>query len=231
MTVRIIVAFLGLIASVACLTGAAFAHPCDNYEAVPLPYNYSDPDSVYPAEWNYGEITFIQYTPRNQMTNEEAYMIGGCLDPSNPDNRLALGTWWCLVMKYADAYYDKFGSIPPELTPEICASAMGVDITELPAGEMEQIISPVNGRYPRLNSNSFSAGDMYIHVLSNDEMNYFASIDDRYRQIWFEGQEYSPVEHQTRQVWFEPPVCYVRVYGHSGVIHNAITFDYVRATE
>jgi hypothetical protein len=214
-----------------CLTTPAIAHPCDSYDPVPLPENYGDLDSAYPSEWNYGAVTFTQYPPREEMTNEEIYMINGCLDPSDPDNKLALGTWWLLIMSYVKAYYERFGSLPAELTPEICAAAMDVDVSELPAGDMAAIVSPVSGSYPRLNAGSFSAGDMFIHVLTDQEMQYYASIDDRYNKIWYMGEEYSPAENKTRQVWFQPPVFYVRVYGYSGVIHNAITFDYVRTTD
>ena len=219
-----VLALLALL--IVCWATAASAHPYEDYPVI-RPFDcYGRPGLAGSPEWNYGDITFAEaYPDPATLTDAEAYMLNGCAEYEGSD-QLALASWHSLVMLYVKFHYSRFGEIPAVLTPQVCADAVGKEIADLPAGHVAQLVCPLTGDYPRLDAAGFSPGNLYVKVLSEDEMRHFAGIKKRYDDIWFKGIEEAP--SGTYEVKLTSPVYYVRMYGRTGVIHNAIRFGWRR---
>jgi hypothetical protein len=203
------------------------SHPCEDYYANALPDCYGRPEISYPVEWSYRDITFVEaYPDPATLSDAEKYMLRGCSDAAGEPNGWP---WLTLVMYYARLYYSRFGALPEQLTPDVCAAAYGKSVDQLPPGDLEWLVSPLTGDYPYLSAESFSPGNVYLRILTDDEMMHFASLAEWYRTAWYEGYIISGGEKH--EVTYIPPVFYIRVYGTMGVIHNALTYGFAMARE
>jgi len=209
---------MSLLAAVSvALMQYAQAHPCELYDPFPFrcPYGRVGYNSL--AGYSFGDVTFVdQYPDPATLTDIEAYMVNGCMQD---ETQAALDSWWRIVMRYVEPYYEQYGVIPTQLTPEVMGDTNPDDF--------EKVVSPITGDYPRLDCTAFSPGNMYVKVLTEAEMQQIAAVSKTAYAFWYEGQAQYPPDFKTHSVRLNGPVYYVRIYGYNDVIFNTLTYSFV----
>ena len=215
--------FIPLIVASVALIQYAQAHPCEQYDPFPFRCPYGQTGDSILANYNFGDITFVdQYPDPATLTDIEAYMVNGCMQD---ETHGALESWWRIVMRYVRPYYNQYGVIPAQLTPdEIGDAYYGFGLAEVPPSHLEQIVSPITGDYPRLDCATFSPGNMYIKVLNESEMQQVAAVSEFYQSFWYDGLAKLPPDHEMHNVKLTSPVFYIRIYGYNDVIWNWLHF-------
>jgi len=193
------------------LFGVAAAHPYDNREPAEQPNWYQD-GAGWNSNYNLGRIVFVDELPDwEELTSTEKKIVTGTKESilRGP----AYGPWWREVLKYCEHTINSGEGIPQRLDPDLMPFAALIDGHQ---SYSELLRSPVTGEFPLLDSEEFSAGDMYIVELDNEELEYFAD-NFGYRNDWFD-------ESGNRSDNLLGPVLFYRVYGESRVIHQGLFF-------
>ena len=92
--------------------------------------------------------------------------------------------------------------------------------------EFSLLKNPITDEIAKLKSDAFSPGDMYIKALDQEEMEHYASIDEMFNEIWCNSRV-KKSDGTWRPIRMVGPAVYVRVYGASGVINNAVEFTFM----
>jgi hypothetical protein len=212
------------------LTAAAATHP---YQGQTLNQVAGYPDQATPA-WNYGELTFLgpDKLPKvTELTNAERYIVAGT-STSPFSARAGLPSWQMSIWNAVARIYSETGKVPAQLTPAVLKASKFYKNTS--DAELEVFRSPITGDWPYLNSKQFSAGNVYIHPLTRDEMQHFAARSPIYHKLWFEGlgpnrSKLNSKGGTIEEIYSAPyqldgPVWYVRIYGQNKVLINTLTY-------
>jgi len=142
-------------------------------------------------------------------------------------NGVALQPWKMLVYNEALRYYLKFGYVPEQLTPEVVAAGRDVTVGELDYELLDELRSPLTNDYPILNSSSFSAGNVYLRLLTDEEKTHIATYSPSHYRQWFRNER--PGEamellagHSKGESTEILAVFYMRLYGWNEVIDTSI---------
>jgi hypothetical protein len=202
-------------------TALADAHPADEFQPLDFPaYDRLMGDS----NWNSGELKFYSPDERpsfSQLNNIEKYMVAGGIDP---ETGIAHTAWRKQMLTTAREYYLKFGEIPSELSVENLQALSGnPDIEQFYLSMCE---NPIQNRATKLQEQEFSPGDMYIKVLSKEEMIYLSYISPYFKKIFGLNIDANPEMggEETVMPDINGPVLYYRVYGEQEVLMSGIFY-------
>lgn len=213
------------IAGLLLLTNSAngAGHPSSGYPARDLGGAYGG----LPAALSTGEFLFLDEADRQSraaLSQPELYMLVGT---SRSSGRGGLSPWYMSVYFAASAYFQAYGVIPETLGP----AELQRLYPSAPADRLDVYRNPLTGDWPRLNSATHSPGDMYLKVLSQNEVEWFADRHSGLRAIWFETSTphpddiragMTPETARKLRVNLAGPPIYMRLYGSSGVIKTDI---------
>lgn len=135
--------------------------------------------------------------------------------------------WYMVICETVSAYRQRTGTMPVEYSAEII-KALLPEGQEVGEDELAVFRSPITGEFPKLNATGFSAGDLYIRPLTEDEKEHIASLDEHYRTMWYDGLELGPITEAYHNIMLITDVYYVRVYGYNDVIHTGLYFLWTR---
>lgn len=203
------------------MVGTAFAHPSDGYPARPLQSGYGEPDYGFPSSFSFNDITFVQYPQANTLSEQEKYMLSGT---SSGPWGYALPAWYISVFQAVQTYYKKHQVIPASFSPEMFLEFVA-DPSSIQQDYLDLFKSPLTGDWPLLNAQSYSPGNMYIRVLTEDEMQYYADLNPVFQELWFDGV-FRKGDGTFENVKMISNVFYVRVYGLNGVIYNGLLYGW-----
>lgn len=176
------------------------------------------------SDLNYNDLTFTDDLPlASSLTAEEKYIISGSESSNLPDG-IALRPWTSSVFALLKVYYNQYGSIPNSLTPEIIKSISGFD--DIPEAYLSEYLNPLTDQWPMLNAVNPSPGDLYVRILNNQEIAYFANNVTSYYDLFVEQHYYDAAQSCSRPAELTSPVFYMRVYGWHGVLANALVFSW-----
>lgn len=200
-----------ILGAVLMLVGTAYAkHPAEGHPVVDFSWteNCSFPD----AELSINDLTFMpeeQCPDFEALTQLEQYMLFGVQSSDlNPDNELP--PYKTTIIGWVAKYYNTYGVVPEQLTPEVIRSIPGKEGMKDEWLEVER--NPLTGDWPLLKAAGHSPGNFYIRVLTEEEIDYF--VEHGY------GYLRNPPNGENRST----PVFYVRMYGYNGVLSNALAF-------
>jgi hypothetical protein len=204
---------------------SAGAHPADGGKAIEVHQDYGTEFYGMGAEFNINDLYFVKPLPDPATLSEiEKYMLRG-LSEDNPGG--AMRAWYMVICETVSAYRQRTGTMPTEYSAEII-QALLPEGQEVGEEELAVFRSPITGEFPKLNATEFSAGDLYIRPLTEDEKQYIANVDNTYQQMWYEGLQYEPIAEAYNNIMMITDVYYVRVYGYNDVIHTGLYFLYTR---
>lgn len=199
---------------------AALAHPADGYPVRPLQKGYGETGYGFPSSWSYNDITFVPYPEASSLSNKEIYMIRGS---TSGLWGYALPSWYFSVFQVVEAYANKHGSIPSVFSPEMFLET--TDPNSIDPDYLELFKSPITGNWPILNAMDFQPGNMYIRILSEDDMHHFAELSPSFQEVWFENRMHSS-NGSYESINMLTKVYYIRVYGDKGVIYNGFMYGW-----
>ena len=212
-----------LVGSVCCsLATMAFAHPTDGLTPNDLPLPYGRDGGGMPESWSINDVVFIDTYPAPEaLTDQEKYMIAGAKD--HLLNKEYFPREY-RVKQLAEMYYIRYGTLPSEINEQVIADAYGVSTpSEVPVGVLSELVSPLTGRYPRLDALTSSPGDLLIHVLTEQEKQHIAAQSEYNYDLWYNTQQYNSL---TRTWETKNPqaviTMYIRTYGWNGIIHTSL---------
>lgn len=212
-----------LVVTMTCLASTvyAIAHPADDYQPRELQPGFGTEELGLGPECNINELYFVRPLPEPEsLTRRERYILAGA------DNTPwgTMRPWYSEIQSAVSAYYENTGTMPREISASLLEANAGA--CEVPADWLEIFKSPINGRFPVLDAREFSAGDLYIRALTDEEMRYIADKVPQFDEIWFAGLMYEPQINQFKHVKLLNKPLYVRVYGEQQVIHTGIFFNW-----
>lgn len=215
--VLITVIILQLVAT----TAQAADHPAWGYPPNELPKGYGTAGWGLPDEMSYGDITFsAPYPDPSTLSDSEKYIISGT---QSSEKGGGLAPWRRAIFNAVNGIYVNTGNVPPELTPGLLSAVM--DVNEATAsGSIDQFRSPITGEFPRLDASYFSPGQVYIHLLTEGEKQYFAGTYQVYQDNWFDGISRNPATGEMMPIEITGGVFYIRIYGESDVIYEGIEY-------
>jgi len=207
------------------LPASAVAHPADGGKAVELNPDYGTEYYGMGAEFDINDLYFVKPLPDPATLSEiEKYMLRG-LAEDNPGG--AMRSWYTVICETVSAFHLRTGTMPVEYSAEIVMALLPED-RELPDENLDVFRSPITNEFPKLNATEFSAGDLYVRTITEEEKTYIARIDDKYKQMWFDGVQYDPITEAYNNIVLITDVYYVRVYGYNDVIHTGLYFLWTR---
>jgi hypothetical protein len=216
-----------VIGAIVAMATMAAAHPTDGLMPNDLPVPYGRVGGGLPASWSINDLVFLDTYPNpDTLTDQEKYLIAGATD--HLLNKVYF-PWESEVQKLAERYYFRYGVLPSELSPQVIADAYGVaSPNEVPAGVLDVLVSPLTGRYPRLDAVNPSPGDVFIHILTEQEKQHIAAQSEDIYDLWYNPQHYSSLS----QKWISKDpqaviAMYIRTYGWNGIINTSLCSSYV----
>jgi hypothetical protein len=173
--------------------GFASAHPADSY----------DPNNLHPsygADWGYGlfsewginDITFTQpYPDPSSLTPAERYIVAGATSTAT-DRPLSkrLHPWWRDVCAVAMNYYQE-GRLPAQLNEQM-VRATAADPDGVSQAWVDLHRSPLTGEFPRLDAREFSPGDVYMRILTEDEVQHFLGLLPPFERLYNQHEMLGP---------------------------------------
>lgn len=203
----------------------AEAHPSDGQEPAPLPVGYGREGYGSPADWSFGDIVFYQPLPRaDSLSNAERYMLAGTVGSRS---RPGMGAWRHQVFQVLAEHYQTHGRLPVELSEAVLSSLPSFKGAS--SGLFEQFKSPITGRFPRLDSGTFSAGDLFVKVLSVDEVSTLSQRDPYLKAINYDKVALGGIDRSERtSARLVTPIIYMRLYGQASVIHSDVHYSWTR---
>lgn len=225
-----VVASVALCLVVTCVFGVspASAHPSDSYHPNEL-------DSGYGADWGYGlfaewginDISFTQpYPDPSSLTPAERYIVAGATSTAT-DRPLSkrLHPWWRDICAVAMNYYYQQGRLPTQLDEEM-VRATAADSEGVSQAWVDLHRSPITGEFPKLNARMFSPGDVYVRILTEDEIQHFLALLPPLERLYNQHEMLGP-QGDWIKAHIVGDIYYVRVYGLHGVIWSNIQYDTV----
>lgn len=194
----------------------SLAHPADGYATNPLPEGYGTIEYHTGPVNGIGVMTFTcPYPSPESLTEAEKYVIAGTV--SGPEGQ-ALQPWVYQIGQVISFYYQKEGYIPGRFSTDMLFALEYGDST-IDDARLDIFRSPITEEFPRLDAGNFSPGDLFVHILSEDEKWEYSEDSPQLRDAWFNKVS----EHEGQSYEVNPsPVTYVRVYGENDIIIEAI---------
>ncbi len=201
----------------------ALAHPADGLTPAEPEEGYGTELYGTHADQSIGDVIF--YTPYpSELSDAEKYIVAGTVDSPQGDG--GMGPWWFNVVSIAIAYYNKNGELPQEINEDVLKS-VAWQPAAMNMGAMQWYKSPVSEQFPKLDATEFSAGDMYIKVLSEAELDTLSQTDLYLDAIHNRGKSYGSVDSSDEEVaLLTSPILYVRVYGEQEVIMSRLFWTF-----
>lgn len=204
--------------------GKALLHPVHGHNADPAINGMYTPSQGFPSTWSIGDITFPEdYPALSSLTEEEKYIVAGS-ESSAWRSDAGLADWAGQVYSIVSRYYDQYGIVPDELTPNVIRSISGMD--RFNEEGLCEFLNPLTDEWPKLSAATPSPGDVYIRPLTREEMDFYSSQVPMYRDIWFKGRQYDPECGDYIDASLVGKVFYMRVYGWNGVIFANFMFSW-----
>jgi hypothetical protein len=205
-------------------SATAFAHPSDGYTPGDPPRGYGSATYGLSPELNYGDLTFTRpYPAPDSLTNREKYYVFGTT--SGPKG-YPLDAYYRDVMSRVYSLYNYTGSVPPVLTQAAIAASYGRPLEQMDNMYLEMLRSPFTGDYPVLNAASFSPGQFYVRVLTDDEIKHFCQYITPLKTLYYNNEIQDPIKGDWQPAKLLGPIMYVRVYGESQVIKATLYYAY-----
>ena len=203
---------------------AMAGHASDGHQPKEV-FNY---DQGAPEEWSIGDVQFYDpqsKPPLESLTDTERYMLAGTVDSSLPSGS-ALGPWFQQVYMAALKLYQRHGSIPEVLDPDQLRELP--EFAQIPQGLLDVYRNPLTGEWPRLRSMDPSPGDLFIHVLSDSEMQFIAQRSPYRQKLWFGGKALNGDVNweQNKSIKLIERPFYIRLYGWNGVLWAGLATGY-----
>lgn len=215
---------VGLAMIVLSTYSIAGSYPGDGYTPRELPEGYGTEGYGLGPDMNYLGLEFFSPHPApDSLTDQEKYVIAGA---SSSDLGYALSPWYRDVIGLVNDIYFNTGEIPTELTPELIESV--VILGDSPEMEIDRFRSPLTGDFPRLDAEHFSPGDMYMRLLTPEEIEYAASIWFGAYDVLVRGVWHNPRTGGEEPVYILGGVWYVRVYGYNDVLYSSVDYTTTR---
>lgn len=215
-------ATLGLLLTIVIVfpLSGAWAHPADGYEPKELQPGYGTEDVGLGPECNINDLYFVRpYPDPSTLTDQEKYMLAGA--QGGPPGTLR--PWYEEIFQAVSGYYGRTGVLPAQFSAAIMRE-LAIDPNDIPAERLELFKSPLTGEFPRLDAVDFSAGDIYMRPVTEEEKRHLAEHVPHWHDIWFAGECLDVATGETKSVMLLSDVFYVRVYGLNDVIHTGIHF-------
>lgn len=203
----------------------ALAHPYEDFDIKPKPSYYGHNASIVRGLDN-GSMIFYDETPAEELSPAERYMLWGC-QPARRGSEtatLAFSPWFLHIYKIVKNYYEKTGLMPESISPQVIADSMGIPVESLSQAQLDVARSPITGDYPTINSEDFSAGNLYIRLLTQEEKVFLASNLEYYRLTWFNLLQYEPSIDDYVPIRHLSPIFYLRIYGEDHPLDSRIQY-------
>lgn len=208
--------------------GAASAHPADSYQPNELEPGYgADWGYGLFSEWSINDISFTQpYPDPFSLTPAERYIVAGATSAaSNRPLSKRLHPWWRDICAVAMNYYYDEGRLPAQLDEQM-VRATAVDPAGVSQAWVDLHRSPLTDEFPRLDARVFSPGDVYMRILTADEIQHFVELLPPFARLYNQHEMRGP-QGDWIKAHIAGEVYYVRVYGLHGVIWSNIQYDTV----
>lgn len=210
--------------AIGSLANQAQAHPYDKWAPEELPGGYGTDYFPFPAEFSYGDLTFSSpYPDPESLTDSEKYIVAGALN-----GNIHVAPWHEFIFSVVNAIYRKQGYVPDVLTEAELSSVFG-PCAEEDRSAFEYYTSPITNELPRLDALSFSPGQVYIHLMTEDEIAHFAALVPTYQQNLVDHFWLNPETNEEEPIMIMGGVFYIRIYGESSVIYEGIKYSYLPA--
>lgn len=205
-------------------TATAIAHPSDGYTPGDPPRAYGMATYGLSPELNLEDLTFTRpYPSPDSLTTREKYYVFGTT--SGPKG-YPLDPYYLDVMSVVYSLYNVTGSIPTTLTNDLIAQSYGQPVEQIDSMHFETLRSPFTGDYPMLNAASFTPGQFYIRVLTEDEIKHFSQYIPSLKSLYFDHAIQDPTNGNWQSAKLLGPIMYVRVYGEHQVIKSQLYYVY-----
>lgn len=199
---------------------AATAHPSTAYVAQPVAPRHLTAGDRPQEAWQNG----LSFRPcekhAGELSSAERYILRG-LQPTHGGSGQP-EAWKTKILMFAHAYCSRYGSVPPELSPETLEQiGMGG------SGFEERVAwhkSPISGDFPRFDSQDFTPGGVYLRVLSADEVHFQAQWDSNLAGLVTVGKSIGSEAGSKQDALLLNPVLYYRFYGESGLLSEGISY-------
>jgi hypothetical protein len=198
-------------------------HPSQGYQPREVHPQYGESNFGFDSDMNFGSITFAELPSKDALTDKEKYILAGTTDSKfgHP-----LEAWYSKVVRVAAAYWYKRHTLPAVLDEAAIMEAYGDNSLGVNQDLYAEMRNPVTGEFPTINAETFSAGNLYIHILTPAEVSHFAELVPLYHMHWSEGVDSNPITGEEKEIELASPIMYVRVYGETGVIQNHIMYSW-----
>lgn len=220
---RLLVIIIGAISyGLLVLNGVAYAgHPAAGHPPRSLEHVYSV-DGGMPVEWSFGNVRVTgSRVPVADLTDEERYMIAGVKTCRYSDTA-GLEPWKITLFSITNKFFKTNGYIPEQLTPDLIRTIPGYE--EITEDRLDLYRSPITGDWPRLDCAEFSPGNAYITVLTPAEIDHFAAVIPEYGDMWGDNYWREPGSGDYKCIDIVSPIYFIRVYGRTDVLYEAIDF-------
>jgi hypothetical protein len=215
----------GAVFALALMTVAVAAeHPANGRLISDVPEAYGTASYGLPSGWSHGDLTFGgPYPAADSLSPPERYMLAGA-QPTTENGADGLPAWIEAAADFCLDYHSVYGRLPEQLTADSVQELRRLQGLPLSAADKALSLNPLTNTAPRLNARIFSAGDLYVRMLSADEMHYFAQRRPALDDAWFKGRSIDPSNGRVGRVELLTGVLYVRAYGASGVIYENLVY-------
>lgn len=189
----------------------AATHPCQQFTVRELSQHYGTERYGLDPAASINDIIFIRPLPDlASLTHAERYMIAGLT--KRPRGSGNMDSWHADLFRLLHPYLLDGNPVPERLSDDVLTYVFG-QVT--PDNWMPGFLkSPLHGDYPRLSAREFSPGDAYVRVLTVEELAHVAPYDAVLQDALSAEGALEPLG----------PVVYLRIYGHSGVIENTLSY-------
>ena len=197
-------------------------HPASGQVTGEPDQSYGTADYGFPAEYSRGDLTFgSAYPTVNALMPPERYMLAGTVGASGDGNE-GLPAWITSIEEFCIDYLALKNELPSQLTADALSTVHGAGNQS--SVDYSLLLNPITGKAPRLDAVMFSPGDLYVRLLSTEEMNYYSVRNTELRDLWVEGTYKDPATGRSGKISLESPVFYVRAYGMHGVIYENFAY-------
>jgi hypothetical protein len=205
-----------LLLATQCLAGS---YPGDGFPPNELPAGYgSDSYGLGPDMNSFGLEFFSPYPAPDSLTDQEKYIIAGA---SGSSMGHPLGSWQRDLFMLVSRIYFNTGEVPAVLTEDLIDSTISGEVEQ---GLIDRFRSPLTGEFPRLDADFFSPGDVYMRLLTPQEVEYAASLWEGAYDVLVRGVKVNPQTGNEVPVYILGGVWYMRVYGYNDVLYSSVDY-------
>lgn len=204
--------------------GLAGSYPGYGYQPNELPDGYGTDLWGLGPDMNYQGLEFYSPYPRpDSLTDEEKFAVAGAKDSALGHS---LRPWYWDVFDIVNTIYYNTGEVPAELTSEMIKTVfIGCDTDEM---LIDRYRSPLTGEFPQLDVEYFSPGDVYMRLLTPDEIDYMTSTSEDHYDVLVRGMLENPGTGCEEPVFVHGGVWYMRVYGYNEVLHASVKYKWTK---